>query len=56
MDEVGRAREKKGWMKVNRTTGTFVRNVHNDWQQMFLESLCTFCTNVPVIVPVIFWQ
>jgi len=25
----------------------FVQNVHNDWKQVFLESLCTLCTNVP---------
>ncbi len=31
-------------------TGTFVQDVHNYLKLMFLESLCTFCTNVPVFL------
>ena len=30
-------------------TGTFVQNVHYNWKLMLPESICTLCTNVPII-------
>jgi len=39
---------RQGDVKIE--TGTFVHNVHSNWERGF-ESLCTLCTNIPVISP-----
>jgi hypothetical protein len=36
-------------------TWTFVHNVHSDSRNICFQSLCTSYTNVPVIVPVIYF-